>query len=183
MATQGHSEHTEPEPESINVQMPLEHEDQHNIATEGPGEQTEVDPSPLNMEMPFDHEDQSNVETDGPGEHTEPEKQTGEHTEVDSKPLNMEVPFKPELTLKPWLQSEAEVTAPNDTPLSADEIVTNVLLSMNKGEQEHDSKQNPQPQDQKQESKSQKTKMNARPRILPRKLPLPQLKKGVTCGQ
>ncbi|MED6192723.1 hypothetical protein PIB30_012893 [Stylosanthes scabra] len=106
MATQDLSEHTELEPELINVQMPLDHEDQHKIAIEGAGEQTEVDP----------------------------------------KPLNMEIPFEPELTLKPWLQPEAEVTAANDTPLSADEMITNVLLSMNKGEQDHDSKQNPQPQ-------------------------------------
>ncbi|MED6193527.1 hypothetical protein PIB30_020497 [Stylosanthes scabra] len=149
MATQDLSEHTEPEPEPINVQMPLEHE--HKIATEGPDEHIEVDLKPLNMEMPLEHEDQSNVEIDGAGEHTEPEKQTGEHTEVDPKPLNMEIPFEPELTLKPWLQPEVEVTAANDTTQSADEMITNVLLSMNKGEQDQGSKQNPQPQDQKQE--------------------------------
>ncbi|MED6191911.1 hypothetical protein PIB30_004988 [Stylosanthes scabra] len=104
--------------------------------------------------MPSEHEDQPKIATEGPSEHTEPEKQTGEHTEVDPKAVNMEIPFEPELTLKPWLQTEAEVTAATDT--SANEVITNLLLSMNKGEQDQGSKQDPQPQDQKQEQEINK---------------------------
>ncbi|MED6156855.1 hypothetical protein PIB30_018221 [Stylosanthes scabra] len=60
----------------------------------------------------------------------------------------MEIPFEPELTLKPWLQTESDVT---DTTKSAGELVTNVLLSINKGDQDEGSNPDPQPQDQKQQ--------------------------------
>ncbi|MED6203628.1 hypothetical protein PIB30_001326 [Stylosanthes scabra] len=162
MATQDLNEHTEPEPEPINIEMPLEHEDQPKIATEGPsedtepekqtGDHTEVDPKAVSMEMPLEHEYQPKIATEGSSEDTEPEKQTGDHSEVDPNAVREEIPFEPELTLKPWLQTEADVTAATtDTTKSADEMITNVLLSMNKGDQDEGSKSDPQPQDQKQE--------------------------------
>ncbi|MED6191854.1 hypothetical protein PIB30_004514 [Stylosanthes scabra] len=113
--------------------------------------QEDEQPEPLIVIMPLEHEDQSKIATKGPSEHTEPEKQIGKHTEVEPNPLNMEIPFEPELTLQPWLQPEVEATAAKDTTQSADEMITTVLLSMNKEEQDQDNKQNPQPEYQKQE--------------------------------
>ncbi|MED6167251.1 hypothetical protein PIB30_001147 [Stylosanthes scabra] len=115
------------QPEPLVVIMPINPEDQSRMATQ---EHIEPEPEPINVQILLEHENHSKIATEGPGEHTEPEKQIGEHTE---------------------LQTEAEVTAANDTTQSADEIITNVLLSMNKGKQDQGSKQNPQPQDQKQE--------------------------------
>ncbi|MED6137912.1 hypothetical protein PIB30_069494 [Stylosanthes scabra] len=83
------------------------------MATQDLSEHTEPEPEPINMQIPLEHENHSKIATEGSGEYTEPEKQTGEHTEVDPKPLNMEIPFEPELTLQPWLQPEAKGSKQN----------------------------------------------------------------------
>ncbi|MED6146618.1 hypothetical protein PIB30_036206 [Stylosanthes scabra] len=59
------------------------------------------------------------------------------HEEIQPEPLVIIIPLEPELTLRPWLQPEAE---------SANEVITTVLLSMNQeGPSSRDGKQIQQP--------------------------------------
>ncbi|MED6210378.1 hypothetical protein PIB30_063573 [Stylosanthes scabra] len=116
----------EDQPEPLVLIMPINPEDQTRMATQDLNEHTESEPEPINIEMPLEHEDKHNIATERPSEDTEPEKQTSDHTEGDPKAVSMEIPFEPELTLKHWLQTEADVT---DTTKSAGELITNVLLS------------------------------------------------------
>ncbi|MED6187884.1 hypothetical protein PIB30_080757 [Stylosanthes scabra] len=60
----------------------------------------------------------------------QPEQQSVGTTEVDPDPINI-IPVEPELTLRPWLQPEAETSAAKGPIESTDEIITHVLLSIN----------------------------------------------------
>ncbi|MED6124987.1 hypothetical protein PIB30_064109 [Stylosanthes scabra] len=61
----------------------------------------------------------------------QPKQQSGGTTEVEPDPINIQIPVEPELTLRPWLQPEAETSAAKGPIESTYEIITHVLLSMN----------------------------------------------------
>ncbi|MED6165204.1 hypothetical protein PIB30_097341 [Stylosanthes scabra] len=74
----------------------------------------EIQPEPLVVIMPL-----------------QPKQQSGGTTEVEPDPINTQIPVEPELTLRPWLQPEAETSAVKGPIESTYEIITHVLLSMN----------------------------------------------------
>ncbi|MED6185333.1 hypothetical protein PIB30_055991 [Stylosanthes scabra] len=76
----------------------------------------EIQPKPLVVIMPL-----------------QPEQQSAGTTEVDPDTINI-IPVEPELTLRPWLQPEAETSAAKVPIEATDEIITHVLLSMNQEE-------------------------------------------------
>ncbi|MED6164362.1 hypothetical protein PIB30_089155 [Stylosanthes scabra] len=55
----------------------------------------------------------------------------GGTTKVEPDPINIQIPVELELTLRPWLQPEAETSAAKGPIESTDEIIMHVLLSMN----------------------------------------------------
>ncbi|MED6131679.1 hypothetical protein PIB30_011832 [Stylosanthes scabra] len=106
------------------------------MATQCPEKDTEVEPEPVNIQMPLQPDQHSARTTEDPDE----------HTEVEPEPVNTQSHLEPELTLKPWLQPE---TGTNEAETkSAEEVITNVLLSMNQDEQDQDGNQNQQQEDQ-----------------------------------
>ncbi|MED6112766.1 hypothetical protein PIB30_064654 [Stylosanthes scabra] len=76
--------------------------------------QEELQPKPLVVIMPI-----------------QPEQQSGGTTEVDPDPINIQTHVEPKLTLRPWLQPEADTSAAKGPIESPDEVITHVLLSMN----------------------------------------------------
>ncbi|MED6131099.1 hypothetical protein PIB30_006719 [Stylosanthes scabra] len=69
---------------------------------------------------------------------------------MEHEPINIENPLEAELTLKPWLNPEAETTAARSPTNSAEEIITDVLLSMKKEDKGEEGNQDQQPGDQEQ---------------------------------
>ncbi|MED6110686.1 hypothetical protein PIB30_045196 [Stylosanthes scabra] len=67
--------------------------------------------------------------------------------EAQPEPLAVILPLEPELTLKPWLNPEAETTAARGTTNSPEEIITDVLLSMKKEDKGEEGNQDQQPGD------------------------------------
>ncbi|MED6131881.1 hypothetical protein PIB30_014098 [Stylosanthes scabra] len=105
-----------------------------------PEQQSEVEPDPINIEKLVHPEGQSGMATED----------VAEHTELDPEPINIQTPLEPELTLKPWLDPEAETTVAKGTTDLAEEIITDVLLSMKKEDKGEEGNQDQQPGDQEQ---------------------------------
>ncbi|MED6139209.1 hypothetical protein PIB30_081731 [Stylosanthes scabra] len=92
----------------------------------------EIQPEPLVVIMPL-----------------QPEQQSGGTTEVEPEPINIQIPLELELTLRPWLQPEAETSAAKGPIESSDEIITHMLLNMNQeGPSTQDGNQIQQPKDE-----------------------------------
>ncbi|MED6119181.1 hypothetical protein PIB30_009581 [Stylosanthes scabra] len=140
----------EAQPKALAVILPVQPEQPSKSEVEAPlivveeekepEQQSEVEPDPINIENPVHPEGQSGMATED----------VTEHTELDPEPINIQTPLEPELTLKPWLNPEAETTAAKGTTISAEEIITNVLLSMKKEDKGEEGNQNQQPGDQEQ---------------------------------
>ncbi|MED6131165.1 hypothetical protein PIB30_007461 [Stylosanthes scabra] len=77
-------------------------------------------------------------------------KEPVQQSEVEPDPTYVENPLEPELTLKPWLNPEAETTAARGPTNSAEEIITYVLLSMKKEDKSEEGNQDQHPGDQEQ---------------------------------
>ncbi|MED6186102.1 hypothetical protein PIB30_063567 [Stylosanthes scabra] len=122
------------------VEDEVEPKHQSGRATEDPSEHTEVEPDPINIQMPLHPEDQSGRATED----------VAEHTKLDPEPINMQIPLEPEpeLTLKPWLHPEAEISAAKGTTESVEDMITGVLMRMNQENQGQEGNQNQQPEDQ-----------------------------------
>ncbi|MED6172917.1 hypothetical protein PIB30_054333 [Stylosanthes scabra] len=92
--------------------------------------QEELQPEPLVVIMPIQPDKHPNCKMKK-WRPIQPEQQSGGTTEVDADPINIQTPVEPELTLRPWLQLEADTSAAKGPIESPDEVITHVLLSMN----------------------------------------------------
>ncbi|MED6127561.1 hypothetical protein PIB30_089182 [Stylosanthes scabra] len=107
----------------------------------------EIQPEPLVVSMPIQPEQPSksrDAEVEVP-----PIVENVVHEEIQPEPLVVIIPLEPELTLRPWLQPEAETSAAKGPIESSDEIITHVLLSMKQeGPSTQDGNQIQQPKDE-----------------------------------
>ncbi|MED6120731.1 hypothetical protein PIB30_023663 [Stylosanthes scabra] len=124
------SQHEEPQPEPLVVIMPI-HSDQPSKSLDAEVDvpplsddiQDATEPEPLTVVVPLQPE------------HPEPERTSEEQTEsieVEPEPNTMNIPLElePELTLRPWLQDEAETSVDKDPTKSVDEMITDVLMNI-----------------------------------------------------
>ncbi|MED6122296.1 hypothetical protein PIB30_038496 [Stylosanthes scabra] len=169
----------EAQPEPLAVILPVQPEQPSKSEVEAPlivmeeerepEQQSEVEPDPINIENPVQPEQPSKSEVEAPLIVLEEEKEPGQQSEVEPDPINIENPLEPELTLKQWLNPKAETTAAKGTTYSAEEIITDVLLSMKKEDKGEEGNQDQQLGDQEQCNTPDAA--------------LPPWKKGVSYGQ
>ncbi|MED6183409.1 hypothetical protein PIB30_037595 [Stylosanthes scabra] len=139
-------QHEEPQPEPLVVIMPI-HSDQPPESSDAAADvpplaediQDATEPEPLIVVVPLQSEQQP-----------EPQRTSEEPTEVEPEPNTMNIPLElePELTLRPWLQYEAGTSAEKDPTKSADDMITDVLISMKQDRQSTQVENEPQNEDQ-----------------------------------
>ncbi|MED6136432.1 hypothetical protein PIB30_056082 [Stylosanthes scabra] len=93
--------------------------------------QEELQPEPFVVIMPIQPEQSSELRVAELEVLPPPIVDNVVHEEIQLEPLVVIIPVKPELTLRPWLQPEAETGAAKVPIEATDEIITHVLLSMN----------------------------------------------------
>ncbi|MED6142887.1 hypothetical protein PIB30_001655 [Stylosanthes scabra] len=125
----------DPQLEPLIVIIPIELEKQSGMATQCLEKDSEVEPEPVNtqilVQFPFSISVQ--VPPLQPDQHSaRTTEDPGEHIEVEPELVTTQSHLEPELTLKPWLQPEAGTNEAETK--SAEEVITNVLLSINQDE-------------------------------------------------
>ncbi|MED6204200.1 hypothetical protein PIB30_006956 [Stylosanthes scabra] len=131
----------EKEPEPIIVENPVQSEQPSKSEVEAPL---------IVVEQKKEPEQTSKSEVEAPLIVVEEGKKPEQQSDVEPDPTYIENPLEPELTLKPWLNPEAETTAARGPTNSVEEIITDVLLSMKKEDKGEEDNQDQQTGDQEQ---------------------------------